>query len=217
MSEATVKSLPPRSTVAESDTWDLSSLYAHHDGWETDYALAEEQLEKYSAFQGRLAENAETLAELLAFDSEIERLLEQLGYYAFLRLTEDQTNSESQALEARMQNLGARAAQAASWIRPELLAIDSDTIDSFRQAECLQHYQLQLERVLRYRPHTLGAKEEELLAMQAEMAQSATKTFRQLHDADLKFGEVENEHGELVELGNATFSQFLISPNRDVR
>ena len=46
MSEATVKSLPPRSTVAASDTWDLSSLYTDNDGWETDYALAEERLEK---------------------------------------------------------------------------------------------------------------------------------------------------------------------------
>ncbi len=217
MSEANVKTLPPRETVAESDTWDLTSLYAHPDDWETDYALAETTLEKYAAFQGRLAENAETLAELLAFDSEMDQLLERLSYYAFLRLTEDQANSDCQALEARMQNLGARAAQAASWIRPELLAIDSETIDSFLQAECLQHYRLQLERILRYRPHTLGEKEEQLLAMQAEMANSAAKTFRQLHDADLKFGEVENEHGELVELGNATFSQFLISPDRNVR
>ena len=217
MSESNVKSLPPRSSVAEADTWDLSSLYADSEHWEADYSLAEEKLAKYAAFQGRLSENAETLAELLAFDSEMELLLEQLGYYAFLRLTEDQANSESQALEARMQNLSARTAQAASWIRPELLALEPDTIDSFMQAECLQHYQLQLERVLRYRPHTLGEKEEELLAMQAEMAQSASKIFRQLHDADLKFGEVENEHGELVELGNATLSQFLISPNREVR
>ena len=217
MSEAQVKSLPPRSSVAETDTWDLSSLYASNEAWESDYSLAEEKLEKYSAFQGRLAENAETLAELLAFDSEMELLLERLGYFAFLRLTENQADSESQALEARMQNLGARAAQAASWIRPELLAIDTTTVESFMQSECLQHYQLQLERVLRYRPHTLGEKEEQLLAMQAEMAQSSSKIFRQLHDADLKFGEVENEHGELVELGNATFSQFLISPDRNVR
>jgi|TARA_B100000700_G_scaffold79829_1_gene89824 oligoendopeptidase F len=217
MSEATVKSLPPRDTVTETDTWDLSSLYESTEAWESDYSLAEETLEKYAAFQGRLGENVETLAELLSFDSEMEQLLERLGYYAFLRLTEDQANSDSQALEARMQNLGARAAQAASWIRPELLAIDADTMDSFQQAECLQHYQLQLERVLRYRPHTLGEKEEQLLAMQAEMAQASSKTFRQLHDADLKFGEVENEKGELVELGNATFSQFLISPSREVR
>ena len=217
MSEATVKTLPPRKSVNETDTWDLSSLYATTQDWETDYTLAEEKLEAYAAFQGRLGESAETLAELLAFDSEMDLLLERLGYYAFLRLTEDQANSDSQALEARMQNLGARAAQAGSWIRPELLAIDSASMDAFLDTECLQHYQLQLQRILRYRPHTLGEKEEQLLAMQAEMAQASSKTFRQLHDADLKFGEVENDKGELVELGNATFSQFLISPDRNVR
>ena len=53
--------------------------------------------------------------------------------------------------------------------------------------------------------------------MQGEMAQTAAKTFRQLHDADLKFGLVQNEQGEQVELSNATFSQFLISPERSVR
>ena len=217
MSEATVKSLPPRESVNETDTWDLSSLYATTQDWETDYTLSEEKLEAYAAFQGRLGESAETLAELLAFDSEMDLLLERLGYYAFLRLTEDQANSDSQALEARMQNLGARAAQAGSWIRPELLAIDSASMDAFLDSECLQHYKLQLQRILRYRPHTLGEKEEQLLAMQAEMAQASSKTFRQLHDADLKFGEVENDKGELVELGNATFSQFLISPDRNVR
>ena len=217
MSKATVKSLAPRESVNETDTWDLSSLYATTQDWETDYTLAEEKLEAYAAFQGRLGESAETLAELLAFDSEMDLLLERLGYYAFLRLTEDQANSDSQALEARMQNLGARAAQAGSWIRPELLAIDSASMDAFLDSECLQHYQLQLQRILRYRPHTLGEKEEQLLAMQAEMAQASSKTVRQLHDADLKFGEVENDKGELVELGNATFSQFLISPDRNVR
>ena len=173
MSKATVKSLPPRESVNETDTWDLSSLYATTQDWETDYTLAEEKLEAYAAFQGRLGESAETLADLLAFDSEMDLLLERLGYYAFLRLTEDQANSDSQALEARMQNLGARAAQAGSWIRPELLAIDSASMDAFLDSECLQHYKLQLQRILRYRPHTLGEKEEQLLAMQAEMAQAS--------------------------------------------
>ena len=38
-----------------------------------------------------------------------------------------------------------------------------------------------------------------------------------MHDADLKFGNVENEKGETVELSPSTFSQFLISPDRNVR
>ena len=78
-------------------------------------------------------------------------------------------------------------------------------------------YRLVLQRIHRYRPHTLNQSEERLLAMQAEMSATAGKTFRQLNDADLKFGEVRNEEGEMVPLTNASFSAFLISPARDVR
>ncbi len=74
-----------------------------------------------------------------------------------------------------------------------------------------------LERLLRYKPHTLGQAEEKLLAMQTEMSETANQVFRQLTDADLKFGHVKNEKGEQVELSNATFSLFLHSPNRAVR
>jgi oligoendopeptidase F len=41
--------------------------------------------------------------------------------------------------------------------------------------------------------------------------------FRQLTDADLKFGMCCNERGESVELSHATFSSFLRSPSRAVR
>ncbi len=74
-----------------------------------------------------------------------------------------------------------------------------------------------MERLIRFKPHTLGKNEEELLAMQGEMAQAASRAFRQLHDADLKFGFVTNENGEQIELSNATFAQLLHSPKRTVR
>ncbi len=51
--------------------------------------------------------------------------------------------------------------------------------------------------------------------MQSEMADAANQVFRQLTDADLKFGTVKNERGELVELSNASFSSFLHSPERE--
>ena len=53
--------------------------------------------------------------------------------------------------------------------------------------------------------------------MQAEMSETANHVFRQLADADLKFGHVKNEKGETVELSNATFSMFLHSPKRAIR
>ncbi len=53
--------------------------------------------------------------------------------------------------------------------------------------------------------------------MQSEMAQAAGKIFRQLNNADLRFGNTKNEKGELVELSHATFSTLLHSPKRAVR
>src|SRR5206468_2730570 len=50
-----------------------------------------------------------------------------------------------------------------------------------------------------------------------EMSETSNQVFRQLADADLKFGSIKNEKGELVELSNATFSSFLHSPKRTVR
>lgn len=81
----------------------------------------------------------------------------------------------------------------------------------------LSDLRLVLERIERYRAHTLTDSEENLLAMQGEMVQTANKVFRQLNDADLKFGSIEDENGVSVELSNSNFSQFLICPKREVR
>ena len=209
--------LPNREDVKIEDTWNLDSLFTDESGWEEAFSQFEQQLDGYQQYQGKLAENAETLAACLEFDSELERLGERLGIYAFLLTTQNQADSHFQGMQARFQNLATRAGQAGSFVRPEIMAIDSARMDEFLQADVLEPFRLVLERMIRYRPHTLGHGEEKLLAMQGEMAQTAAKAFRQLHDADLKFGLVENEQGEQVELSNATFSQFLISPQRSVR
>ncbi len=88
---------------------------------------------------------------------------------------------------------------------------------SFLDSPVLAPYKLLLQRVLRHKPHTLGKKEENLLAMQTEMAQAASQIFRQLNDADLKFGAIKNDRGDVIELSHATFSTLLHAPDRAVR
>lgn len=212
-----VKKVPVRSEVAIEDCWDLSSLYQSDNDWEADFKRFEQEIEKYASFKGRLADGPSVLAECLRFDLAVERLAERLGTYAFLKTTEDQTNNTYQALVARFQNVAVRAGQNASYLRPEILAISEEQMETYLASSQLQEFQLVLERITRYRAHTLSDSEEALLALQGEMAQTASKAFGQLNDADLKFGVVENEHGESVELTNATFSEFLISPSREVR
>lgn len=209
--------IPSRDEVLESDRWDLSSLYASVEAWESDFTQLEKRISRYEEFRGKLGSDIRILKECLDFDREIERLSERLGTYAFLRTAEDQANQSAQALVARFQNLSVRTNQIASYFRPEILAIPAETMNRWMASAELEEYRLVLERITRYRDHTLSDSEENLLAMQGEMSQTAGKAFRQLCDADLKFGTVENEKGQQIELGNATFTQLLISPSRAVR
>lgn len=217
MNTATIVRLPERADVNIDDTWDLSKLFADNDAWETAFQEFEKRIPGFQKFKGRLAESAATLKELLDYDSETDRLAERLGNYAYLRTTENQSDSQYQRMLGRFQNVATRAGEAASFIRPEILAIPDDTMAQLMASGELELYRLILERLTRYKPYTLGEKEEQLLAMQGEMAAATSRIFRQLHDSDLKFGSLENEDGQEMELTPSSFSQFLISPKRPVR
>ena len=211
------KQLPPRSKVKPSDCWDLGSLFPDDDAWEEAFGKWGKRIPGYAKFRGRLAEGAETLAGCLRLDVNLDRAGERLGTYAFLKTAEDTTNSQYQRMQGRYLNAASRAAQAASYIRPEILAIPAAKLKRFLADRRLAPYRLMLQRLLRNKPHTLGRKEEKLLAMQTEMAQVAGQAFRQLNDADMKFGHVKDEKGRWVELSHAAFSTFLHSPKRSLR
>lgn len=208
--------IPTRDQLKASDTWDLSSLFSSDAGWEKALKRYERRGTGYQSFRGVLSD-PEQLAACLKFDAELDRLAERLGVYALLKTTEDQGNSHYQGMMQRFERVATRVQEAASFIRPELLGLSKSKLQELLDAEVLQPYRLMLERMIRFKKHTLSKGEEELLAMQGEMARSPDRAFRQLHDTDMTFGFVTDEHGEKVELSNATFMQLLISPKRSVR
>ena len=214
---STVKTLPPRSEVAPADQWDLSSLFKTDADWEAAFAAWEGQFAGFERFRGKLAEGAAVVADLMRFDADVDRAGDRLGNYASLKTAEDQASSAYQRMRGRFQSAATKAGEAASFIRPELMAVPAAVMDGFLAAPELAEWKLALERTLRYRPHTLGAKEEQLLAMQGQMSHAAAQAFRQLNDADLKWPLIENEKGDRVELGHSSYSAFLHSPDRRVR
>jgi oligoendopeptidase F len=211
------KNLPTREQVKPADTWDLSSLFPGDAAWERAFAKWEKQIDRYEEFRGTLGDGPAALARCLRFDSRFERAGERIRTYAMLKTSEDAANSRYQRMEGRYDHAVTRAATAASYIRPEILSLSSAKLKKYLAAKALRPYRLLLERLVRYKPHTLTRGEEKLLAMQHEMADAAGRVFGQLTDADLKFGTLRNEKGETVELSNATFSSFLNSPDRSVR
>jgi oligoendopeptidase F len=204
-----VKTLPARTAVAPGDTWDLASLFASDADWETALGEWEERIPQFTPYAGTLGSSAARLAECLAHDLAFDREGDRLGTYAHLRASEDQAAAEAQRMVGRFRHVSTRAGEAASFIRPEIMAIAPATLAAWMDLPVLAPYRLLLERLVRTRAHTLSEPEEKLLAMQGTFAGTAGRVFRQLTDADLKFGVVTTGKGEQVELSNATFVTLL--------
>jgi oligoendopeptidase F len=211
------KKLPARSQVRPADAWDLSSLFKSDDDWERAFTAWEKQISRYEKFRRTLGDGPGALAKLFEFDCEFDRAGERLGTYAHLKTSENMADSRYQRMLGRYEHAATLVAEAASFIRPEILSLPDKKLSDYLDSKPLRPFKLQLERLVRYKPHTLTPGEEKLLAMQHEMAGAADRVFRQLTDADLKFGMCRNEKGESVELSHSSFSSFLRSPSRNVR
>lgn len=209
--------LPPRSAVPIADTWDLTPLFTGEPAWDAAFKQATAQLEAFKGFAGRLGDGPAVLRQFFDLDNEFSRLCERLANYASLRTSQDQTDQSAQAMRSRYQHLATQAAEVTAYFRPELLALPQATLDAYLAAPELADFRISLEHIVRYRPHTLSKAEERLLAMQGQMASAAGQIFRQLNDADLKFGLIADETGRSIELGHASFSSLLQSPSREVR
>ena len=154
-----IKQLPPRAKVKPADTWDLSSLFPDDDAWEKAFSSWEKADRRLRQVSGKLGDDAKTLAACLKFDSEFDRAGERLGTYAFLKTAEDTADSTLSAdagplPQRRPAARPRRPATSArrSWpFRPR-------PMKQFLAAKALAPYRLLLERLLRYKPHTLGKK-----------------------------------------------------------
>ena len=139
---ASVQTVPLRSEVPVEDTWDLSSLCDSEDAWEAGLKEFESRIEGYQKYEGRLEESAATLREMLEFDAATDRLAERIGIYASLKTTEDQANSDAMRRMGRFESVASRVGQAASYIGPELMAIDDATMEAMLASDELAEWRL---------------------------------------------------------------------------
>jgi oligoendopeptidase F len=209
--------IPTRAEVAIEHTWDLSRLYTNDSEWEAAFQKWEASIEGYAKYRGKMGESWQTLLAALLYDLEFGREGDKLGTYAFLKSSEDVSNSTYQGLKARYLGVAAKAAEAGSFFRPEILAIPDQTLQAFVNQPEIAPHRLTLERLIRFKAHTLNESEERILAMQIETAQTAHNVFSQLNDADLKFGQIEIEPGRKIDLSHGTYMMCLEHPNREVR
>ncbi|MBQ8891568.1 MAG: oligoendopeptidase F [Bacilli bacterium] len=206
-----------RSEIAVKDTWDLESIYKSVDDFNKDYRVLEQEIGEFSKYKGHLLDSAKTLLEFLETSDKLERILYKLYYYAHLNFDVDTTNSKSLELSERVSRLMTTYSNALTFVDPELLHGDYNLVNSYiLELDDLKKYKFNLEKLYRFKEHTLSEKEESILSTLGISLSAPESIYESLTDSDLTFGHITVD-GERHEFTESNYSNFIENDNRDVR
>ncbi len=206
-----------RSEISDEYKWSVKDLYSSDELWNNDYEKALKSTQEKSSFEGCVMDSADTLADALSESEKDDYITERLYVYAFMRYYEDTSDGTYQQMSGKAQMLAVKMSEKYSFLVPEIMAADDDKVARFLDSDKIKPYRHLLCDMLAKKEHTCSQKEEKLLAMASQMADSPSDIFSKFNNADVKFGKVHDEQGDEKELTSAGFSVFMESRNRNVR
>lgn len=210
--------LPPRDEVHLEETWNLESIFNSLEAWEAAYQEVRERLPQIEAFEGRLREGPQTLADCLDVWQGVMRQAEKVVVYAFLASSVDVSNQEAAARAGQAQSLMAQAAAAASFLEPELMAIGFETLKGWLdEASELAIYEHYVEDLERQKEHVRSVGVEEVLALAMDPLSGASSTYGMLTNADLPFEPAQDKDGAKMEVGQSSIGDLVTHEDREVR
>lgn len=212
------KEVRKRNEVQVEDTWDLSAMYADKKDWEEDLLRIEKKTEKLAGMEGTTADSAVNLYKVLTLSAKIGEIMDLAYSYADRLYDQDTSNTEHQAMVARVSTLYTATNSRMAFMEPEILSMEQETLDAyFAQLPDLELYRKQIAEIQRTKEHSLSTEMEKLLAMSYDMAKTASNTYSVLSNAELVFPEILDENGDLLRLTSGRFIPLLQSVNRNVR
>ncbi len=206
--------LPRRDEIDPKYRWDLTHIFATPEAWEAAYHACEEDIRTFSALDGHVAEDPRGVIRTF-FEME-DRLMPVLDY-AFLSREADNGDPKAQAMFGRVMMLMTQAQAAASFMEPELLALDVAELEAIREDPAMADYSEFVRRLIRQKPHTLPKEQERLLASLGEVLGAPDNIYSTMTSVDLHFEDMELPDGTKAPLTDGTWGPFRESTDRSLR
>ena len=200
------------------NNWDLTKIFKNDKEYSDCIKEVNNNTNLILEYKGHIMDSSNTLYELLELDTKTDYLTEKLYVYSFLGHYDDMANKEFINRKEEVLSLLNVVSEKTSFIRPELLNSSFDKVlDFIKENKKLEKYKLSLERLFRYKNHTLSDKEERILSMSSDMLRLPDEVYSILNNVDFKLVSIKDEDGKSVVLNHSNYGVFLTSKNRRVR
>ena len=206
-----------RATVDTKYTWDLTRIYESDEAWEAAFAEVKTMGGEIEKLAGTLAGGKEAVLAALRLEDELGLKLSCIYTYAMMKQNEDTTVGKYQAMLGRAASLANEVMAKGAFLTPELLSLADGVLEGYIEDPDFADFDASLRKTLRMKPHTLSAREEQLLAMAGEVCGASENAYDMLTDADMDLGKTRGEDGKKVKLTDVRLLSFLGSHDRAVR
>jgi oligoendopeptidase F len=204
-----------RSEVPTQEKWRLEDLFASDQAWRQTRTDLAGRLDGVLQYKGKLTQSPSPLLACLKLNSEISKELGRLHSYASMKSDEDTRSATYLAMKQEIEQLVTEYSTRASFIEPELVALDKEKIESFIAAEPdLRVYRLYLLDILRSKAHTLSPQEEKILARTGQIADGPGSIYTVFSNAEMPYPEVTLSDGTTAVLNKAGYALHRASPSR---
>ena len=212
------KTIPSRKDVPESDKWNLSSIYKSDDEWESSLKEIPILTKKVLEYKSKLGSSAQTLLDALKALEKANLKMETVYHYASLQHEADEDDSKATDREGRAMMAYTQMETELSFIDPEIQSIDETKLMKWIEQPQFKDYKVYIKKLLHFKQFILSEKEERILSLAMQPAQTAQTAFSVLTNVDMNktFGTVKVD-GEERQLTETTWTLFLHSQDRKVR
>ncbi len=207
-----------RASIPDQYKWNLTDIYASDEVWRTAKEKFVGQMGEVKKFKGTLGQSPAQMLGAAEAVTNLNKEFVRLYVYASMNSDLDTRSSTYQAMKQEMAQLGATFGAEIAWLEPEILKIETATLDSFLAKEPkLKPYEFYLRDLQRRKTHTLSEPEEKLIADAGLMTPAPSDIYGIFTNADFPFATITLADGTTRKLDLATFAVSRTLPNREDR
>lgn len=214
----TANTIPERNNIPVEYKWASEDLYKSDSDWERDYEKVKEDAGKLIGYKGILSQSAQNLLSYLRDKDDLTVKYDRIFNYAERKTHEDTRNAHYQDYYNKAQILSSAINSFTAFSTPEILSIPDDVLVRFYE-ECseLQCYRHHIDEKRKRKAHILSEGEEKLLAQAQTISNSPTAIMATFTNADLKFPDIEDEHGKMVPMTLERYRAYTGNKSEKVR
>lgn len=191
--------------------WDLSKIFENAEKFDEEVESIKKSVEELKPLGDDLKKNFKNYLLLM---TDTMRRLYTVYNYAHRTHDEDTRDPHGQKLSMVANTLLNDFQTATSSFRPALLSLSEEELDKLIKDNDLENFRKYLDRIFRFKEHTLTSGEEKILGSMGFLQGAPSDAYNLLKNSDIEYPYIESADKKLTD---ANFTSLLRNPDVNVR